>query len=1034
MGRKHAQPGRSIRARAVGTETVRRRPREGEESFSGSDQALPDIVEEAPIGVYRSTREGRFLAANAAFAKILGYESVEQVLSVPVREVYFDPEERGRLVEREAPVGRINGLELRLRRKDGSAVWVELDARAIHDADGREILEGFIHEIGERKAAEEKLRTSEEHFRTLIENASDIIVVLGSAGEIRYISPSTERILGVRLDEVVGRRFFEFVHPEDLPRAMAKLEERLANPEVPLPSEFRVRHPDGSWRVLQTRGTVVEDPSAGQVLVLNARDVTEQKAMEEALRESEGSHRKLFDLAPVGIYQSLPDGRILKANARLAEMLGYDSPEELSGRNLARDIYVEPAERQRLIDSCGEPGIAGDVEVQWKRKNGEPIWIQVTSHTVQDDSGRILRFEGFVRDISEHKTAEESLRLHALVFENIHDAVVVTDVRGAIIGWNPAAEWTYGYKKEEVLGKWPAFLSPRPDSDALAREMFETALSKGRWSGETLFVRKDGFQGINECLVVPLRDQSGQVVGTLAANRDVSERKRMEKELHESEERYRSIVEASPLPMLVYDPASFSILSVNRAAVELYGYSRDEFLAMAVPQLRPPEEAGQVAALHARALPERWHPGVVKHRRKDGTPIDVDIYSHEVVLAGRSVRLAVLQDVTEQRSLQEQLQLSQKMEAVGRLAGGVAHDFNNILTAILGYADIVLGQLPEGPGLREDILEIRKAGERAADLTRRLLAFSRKQILAPREINLNETVSGMGGMLRRVIGEDVRLVTALDPSLDIVRADPGQIEQVIMNLAVNARDAMPDGGDLRIETLNVAFDEDYSSSHFGLVPVGRYVLIAVSDTGVGMDAATQARIFEPFFTTKEKGKGTGLGLAMVYGIVKQSGGFIWVYSEPGLGTTFKVYLPRVESTDAPRAPAVQSVEQRGSETILLVEDDAGIRVLARRVLEQRGYRVAAAATPAAALGLPEATLSAVDLLLTDVVMPEISGRKLADTLQERHPRIKVLFMSGYTDSAIVDKGILEAGVSFLQKPFTPDALARKVRETLEQER
>jgi two-component system cell cycle sensor histidine kinase/response regulator CckA len=402
--------------------------------------------------------------------------------------------------------------------------------------------------------------------------------------------------------------------------------------------------------------------------------------------------------------------------------------------------------------------------------------------------------------------------------------------------------------------------------------------------------------------------------------------------------------------------------------------------------------------------------------------------------AGGDVQGAICMalDVTDRKQLEEQFRQAQKMEAVGRLAGGIAHDFNNLLMVIQGYADLLTDRLPEGDAMRRNAEQIQMASQRATSLTRQLLAFSRKQMLAPKVLNIQSVVSDMEKILRRLIGEDVELKTSAAPDLGLVMADRSQLEQVIMNLAVNARDAMPEGGRLTIEVANVELDSSFAESP-AVVSPGKYVLLAVTDTGSGMDAATQAHIFEPFFTTKEKGKGTGLGLATVYGIVKQSGGYVWVYSEPGQGTAFKIYLPRIEEEDAHAArearPAAQSL-QHGSETILLVEDEKGVRELAREYLEMTGYTVLQAGDGLSALALAAKHSSPIHLLMTDVVMPGISGRELAERIKKIRPEVKVLYMSGYTDQAVVHHGILESDAVLLQKPFTLPTLASKLREIL----
>jgi signal transduction histidine kinase len=453
---------------------------------------------------------------------------------------------------------------------------------------------------------------------------------------------------------------------------------------------------------------------------------------------------------------------------------------------------------------------------------------------------------------------------------------------------------------------------------------------------------------------------------------------------------------------------------------------------MTLEGIRPPEDVERLRTHRSTVDEGLVEAGEWRHRTKDGTIIDVDIARHTLTFAGRPAALAIARDITQRKSLEAQLRQAQKMEAVGLLAGGVAHDFNNLLTVILGSADLLLDTLGRDRPERGEAEEIRKAGLRAADLTRQLLAFSRQQVLAPQVLDLNEVVATMDKILRRVIGEDIDLRTVPSRDLRAVRADPGQLEQVVVNLAVNARDAMPTGGTLTIETANVELDEAYAREHAAVLKPGHYVMLAVSDTGVGMDAETQARIFEPFFTTKPKGKGTGLGLATVYGIVKQSGGYIWVYSEPGHGTSFKVYLPHVTEAAGPVGQSpVPPVSVRGSETVLLVEDEEMVRNLVQKVLRANGYTVIVAASGSEAEQVAAQHAGRIHLLMTDVVLPGLNGRQVAQFLSAVRPGIRVLYLSGYTNDAIVHHGVLEPDVAFLQKPFTPAVLGRKVREVLD---
>ncbi|MGH9492381.1 MAG: ATP-binding protein [Terriglobales bacterium] len=501
--------------------------------------------------------------------------------------------------------------------------------------------------------------------------------------------------------------------------------------------------------------------------------------------------------------------------------------------------------------------------------------------------------------------------------------------------------------------------------------------------------------------------------------------------LRKTEDSFRLLFAANPEPMWVFDSKTLEFLEVNHAAVEKYGYSREEFLRLKVTAIRPSEDVPQLLEVLSRKY-SGPHFGHWRHCLRDGRLVNVEIVAQSLDFAGRKAILAVVKDISERMQLGEQLRQAQKMEAVGRLAGGVAHDFNNVLTVVTGYTSMMLEQLPPGHEMARDLREVAKASERATALTRQLLAFSRQQILQPKVMNLNSAALGVGKMLERLIGEDIELGMSLAADLGSVNADPGQIEQVIMNLAVNARDAMPEGGRLTFETRNTRLNAAYSGAHFRVEP-GEYVMLAVSDTGHGMDAQTRARVFEPFFTTKEKGKGTGLGLSTVYGIVKQSGGYIWVYSEPGLGTTFKIYLPRVHAaaeTLEEEMPLAASSFRK--ETVLLVEDDDSLRELTRRILESNGYSVVAAAHPAEAEALFHRH-GPVDLLLTDVIMPGMSGKQLADRLTELQPGLCVIFMSGYTDEAIVHRGVLEPGTHFLQKPFSPHCLRAKLHEVLEED-
>jgi len=657
-----------------------------------------------------------------------------------------------------------------------------------------------------------------------------------------------------------------------------------------------------------------------------------------------------------------------------------------------------------LVLSCFQ-GIRDNREVCEKRARLEAT-NELVEHKVQERTAEL-------------KQAQEALRTVVMnapvvLFAMDRDGIfTLSEGRGlAALGLRPGQ--VVGRSVWEVYREFPAVLGP------IRRAFTGEALTSVSEIGETVF----------ETRLSPILDADGRVCGVTGVATDITERKQSEAALRESEELYHSTFEQAAVGMAHVAPNGI-LLRANQRLCEILGYSSTELLARSLTDLLHPEDAADPAVRRVLAGEAPGSACEVRHLRQDGSPVWVNLNVSLLRDGEGTARhfLHAIQDITDRRTLEQQFRQAQKMEAVGRLAGGIAHDFNNMLAVINGYTELLLLD-PDSPG-REDLVEIHQAGLRAAALTRQLLAFSRRQMLQMQVLDLTTVVRGVETMLRRLIGEDVELVTVSSGSHFLVKADPGQMEQVIVNLAVNARNAMPQGGKLTIETKRVRLDESYAERHSGVVP-GRYVMLVVSDTGCGMDAETQARIFEPFFTTRDPGKGTGLGLATVYAIVQQSGGHIWVYSEPGHGTTFKVYLPQVEAPEEQAMePASSPAPASGSETVLVVEDEPGVRALVRRMLERSGYYVLEAEQPDEVAPLCQKHAGRIDLLLTDVVMPGASGRELAERVSALHPEIGVLYMSGYTDDAIVRHGVLAADMPFIEKPFTADNLARKVREVLE---
>jgi PAS domain S-box-containing protein len=645
-------------------------------------------------------------------------------------------------------------------------------------------------------------------------------------------------------------------------------------------------------------------------------------------------------------------------------------------------------------------------------------------------------------EVAREASSAHLARIEALTVDNASQQRRLVDLRRTVDGRTAFAGELTAARKDGGVDAAHALLDSGVSAVRLqaVRAMIEAMNDEeDRLLGER--TRREGSQiaravefGIAMCGVIVAAIGLGYILIRHAARA----RRATTEAIRASEERFRTLVDGVSDHALCLLDARGNVASWNAGAERLTQYSSAEIVGKHVSTFDPGAdraEGGLVVAAEKGRYAE-----TAPRRRKDGTMFLADVVisalrNDDGILRGFA---EVMRDLTERKSgeaalkrVEDQLRQAQKLEAIGSLAGGVAHDFNNLLSVILSYADLLIEDLPPDSAARADMGEIKKAGVRATVLTRQLLAFSRQQVLQPQVVDLNEIAAGVEAMLRRLLGEDVELALLTARTVGRVYADPGQVEQVIMNLVINARDAMPVGGKVSIETADIVLDDAYVAAHVGVIP-GPYVMLAVTDTGTGMDAATRARIFEPFFTTKDKSKGTGLGLSTVYGIVQQSGGSIWVYSEPGKGTTFKVYFPRSAlSADTRQTPLPSATTVRGTETILLVEDEEPVRVIVRTILRRNGYTVLEAENGGEAFLVSEQHTAAIHLMLTDVVMPRMSGRQLAERLAPLRPSMRVLYMSGYTQDTISHHGVLDSGIAFLEKPISPDALLRKVREVLD---
>jgi PAS domain S-box-containing protein len=851
--------------------------------------------------------------------------------------------------------------------------------------------------------------------------------------------------------ESVGDRYFELVKAyaairrEEHLTAAGDLGRELARMGVPLEEVGRMHQAT----VERLRGELPDREQAERVVraselltalltsygLLVRRREEEQSRELAALREREARLSEGEAIAHVGTWdRDIATGELCWSDETY-RIFGVQ-PGEFTPTYESFLAAVHREDRERVaaaVEAARRQDAPLDIEYRVVRPDGTVRIVCARGRIFRDEQGRPARMMGTVQDITERRTAEATLRVQSAALNAAASAIAITDRAGVIEWVNPAFTRLTGYSAEEAVGKRLRILKSGKQDAAFYRDLWNRILAGRVWRGELINRRKDGTLYIEEQTITPVRDDQGNIAHFVAIKQDISERKAAEAELREALAWQEAITEGSRDAIFVSDAESRFVM-VNRAACELTGYSRDELLGMRIPDLHEEEDLQAYRKHHAAIWAGEEVISRAKILRKDGTKVDVEFNNRRITIAGTHYMHTVARDISERLSLEAQLRQSQRLEAVGQLAGGVAHDFNNLLTVVLANSQLLLEGLDRQDPARLELEEIRKAAERAASLTRQLLAFSRKQVLEPRPLDLNAVVADMEKLLRRLIGEHIELITVLEPELGTVEADIGQIEQVIVNLAINARDAMPDGGTLTIETANAELDPGYAEAHSSVRP-GRYVVLVVSDTGCGMDSETASRIFEPFFTTKAMGEGSGLGLATVYGIVKQSGGHIWVYSEPGQGATFKIYLPRLDTVARSHAAATAASSVcQGSETILLVEDDDAVRIAVLKVLRRNGYTVLAASDAAEALAACERHAGPVHLVITDLIMPGTGGRELAQQVRRVRPEAAVLYISGYTDHAVLGRGMLEPDAHFLEKPFALDALMRKVRDVLDEHR
>ena len=888
------------------------------------------------------------------------------------------------------------------------------------------------------KQMEDVLTTEHNLLYTLINSLPDRIYVKDTQSRFLLNNFAHIRSLGAKSqEEVTGKTDFDFRPPEFATRYWADDQSVIQSGKALINREEPTVFSSSKTGWHLATKVPLRDPQKKIIgLVGISRDITERKMMEEALKESVSLLQATLESTADGILVVDKSGKIASYNKRFTKM--WRIPDNVvAGRNdelvlnhVMEQLKYPEAFISKVRELYAQPDESSFDTLEFK---DERIFERYSRAQSVDGIpvGRVWSF----RDVTAHKKAEQEIRLLAQTIASTQDCISITDLEDKIIFVNEEFLRTYGYTREELLGQ-PVSIVRSAKTSLEIGSLILTATSAGKWSGELFNRRKDGSEFPIELWTSVVKDDIGKVIAMVGVARDITERKRAEETLRESEERFRTTLYSIGDGVITTD-TNGNIQQMNHVAEILTGWNEAEAHGKRVNEIfkifnehtNNPAENPVASVLEKGIIV-----GLANHTvllARDGT-------SHPIADSGAPIRnskgettgvVLVFNDQTDRRSLQDQLFQAQKMDAIGQLAGGVAHDFNNMIEIILLYASMLEEDLPPADPSQQKIKAIIDTAERSANLTKQLLAFARKQIITPVPLNLNQELIPLKKMLGRLIGEDITLNMSLKKDLWDIKIDPVQITQILTNLATNARDAIENTGSVRIETVNIRIEETlwHESKK---IPAGEYVQLMFSDSGKGMNKETISRIFEPFFTTKPKGEGTGLGLSTIFGIVKQNNGFINAYSEPSQGTTFKIYFPRYQGATETHSERLPEIQLTGTETVLIVEDEAEILTLAKIAMKRYGYNVLSAQSPSDALAICEKCGDKIDLLITDVIMPEMNGKELKDRIEVKYPTIKVLFMSGYPADIVAHRGVLEEGVEFLQKPFTQILLANKIREVL----
>jgi len=877
-----------------------------------------------------------------------------------------------------------------------------------------------------------------EHI--LIENSPISIIIHDNEG-ILYVNKFGLELLGARGEEDLScKRFFDFIHEDDRDNFIKIINSVNEEDKATPPSELRIIRMDSKiiYAQLNSLKTTINNR---KVILTFIKDMTAHKNMEHTLREMEEKNRKIVNNPFVGLYLSTLEGRFIWVNKTFSDMHGFSSPEEMIENitDIGEQLCVNPDDRRRLIALLKEKGYVESFEMKSRKKDGSHIWLLLNAKAIYNEKGDVEYIEGTNIDITKRKLAEKALeeseKRYRSIFENAVEGFFQTTPDGRFIDANPALARMFGYYSpkemiEEINNLNDHYVNPED------RKRMKLLYERDGYiiGFETEFYRKDHTRIWIRMNGRAVRDDSGNIIYYEGTTEDITEKVEAERILKESEERYRSVIENSNEGIAITKGGIF--LFVNKRFVEMFGFeNEEEVIGRDILSTVHDDDKALVRSLYKKR--EEGIPVASQYEfkgvKKNGEIVYIEISVGDVFFYSERFIIAFLRDISDRKHLEAQLLQSQKMEAIGQLAGGVAHDFNNILTAILGYAELIDMKLEKDDRLKHYVQQILTSANKAAQLTKGLLAFSRKQIMHLEPVNLNDIIIKFKGMLSRIIGEDIELNINLKEEKITIIADSVQIEQILMNLATNARDAMPDGGTLKIETGCTDIDDVFIKRH-GFGKPGKYAYVSVSDTGIGMDEMTRENLFNPFFTTKEVGKGTGLGLSIVYGIVKQHNGFITVESDLGKGSTFTIFIPITYDEDKEEKHYTDSEFEKGYETILICEDDDEVRSFMEEILKNAGYNVLTAKDGIESIDIFNRYANIIDLVILDIIMPKKNGIEVYEDIKLIKPDVKAFFISGYPKDVLEKKGKTFNGMEVVTKPIKPHELLKNIRSAIEGEK